>query len=535
MASRLSGAIPHLTEEIDKNSNNLRKAFKFAPIYTGGTAGTEEAEGLRYIKGVIGAYPGDDRKWHRIRIIRSPLRNTLVMGQKGSGKDSADLTMRFQEKHDLLIPQHVVGEDTGEHICSVLPNTESWFDTQITLVDKYERYLFVDRNGELIEPRGDTIKYVVPYSERFESSDIYNTFPHLFEMVTIPVNSFYEMRDQLFQLFSLQGQLEQRAVLKAFKILQGRDQKLYKKHKHYCDQYMAGGHDEEPIDYTEYASDDPAMDDLMEVIDTLMEDPYVKGIDGRAISGLGKLERYQDLQLFTDSKDGMALTIDRMIAMLGDRGTTRYYSCGWLGYDDFRVNLIFFLYVFRLIARTKLDPMYRERVPDLIRVSVPEMHRYAPASLNPDLADIQRPVRRMVVNAYKEYRKYGLIPSGNDQRPDMLDNQILSEVSEVVIKDIMPMPAILNPIMNNLRIFQYDYKQRDEFTRSVTMKIDEMIYGFVNPFDENYHEQRDAGVRTWKKGVVMPTPCMKAPPAFDFFKLVDRYENRYGNYDAPAL
>jgi hypothetical protein len=224
-----------------------------------------------------------------------------------------------------------------------------------------------------------------------------------------------------------------------------------------------------------------------------------------------------------------------MIDMLGDRGTTRYYSCGWLGYDDFRVNLIFFLYVFRLIARTKLDPMYRERVPDLIRVSVPEMHRYAPASLNPDLADIQRPVRRMVVNAYKEYRKYGLIPSGNDQRPDMLDNQILSEVSEVVIKDIMPMPAILNPIMNNLRIFQYDYKQRDEFTQSVTMKIDEMIYGFVNPFDENYHEQRDAGVRTWKKGVVMPTPCMKAPPAFDFFKLVDRYEKYYANYEAPAL
>jgi hypothetical protein len=263
-----------------------------------------------------------------------------------------------------------------------------------------------------------------------------------------------------------------------------------------------------------------------------MHDPYLKGIDFRAISGLGKLERYHDLQLFSDSGDPGALTPERVIEMLNDRDTTYYYSCGWLGYDDFRVNLVFFSYVFRLVARAKLDTRSRDKVPDLIRVGVPEMHRYAPAALNPDLADLQRPVRTMVVNAYKEYRKYGLIPSGNDQRADMLDGQILSEVSEIVMKSIMPSPKLLNPIMENLRIWRYDYKQRDLFEKSaMDLGIDEMIYGFVDPFDKGPQE----AARTWKRGVVMPTPCMKAPPSFDFFKLVDRYEKYYANYEAPGL
>jgi hypothetical protein len=538
LSTDISRLIAEAVSAIQANSDAAKKNCGLAVLDKKAGRVPEEPETLRYLKGVIGAYPDDTGKWRRIRIVRSPLRNTLVIGQKGSGKDSADLTLRFVEKRDLRIPQHVVGEDTGEHVCTVLPNMEPWFDEQITLVDEKrgDSYLFVDRGGSLIEPEGDIIKYVVPYSESFLESDIYATFPHLFEVVRIPVNTFFDMRDQLFQLFSLQGQLEQRVVLKAFKILQGRDKKLYEDYHRHRQMYELGEIEEEPVDYLQFKNDDPDMDQLLDLIDTLMEDPRVKGIDGRAISGLGKLERYRDLNIFCDSSDPMALTLDRMIRMLNDAKTTYYYSCGWLGYDDFRVNLIFFLYIFKLISKTKLDPRYRDKVPELIRISVPEMHRYAPHSLTPDWENLQRPVRRVVVNAYKEWRKYGLIPSGNDQRADMLDNQILSEVSEVIIKDIVPMDRILNPIMDNLRIWRYDYKQRDRFVQSVSMKIDEMIYGFVNPFDQSYQEEKAQGTaRTWRKGVVMPTPCMKAPPAFDFFKLVDRYENHYGNYEAPAL
>lgn len=126
------------------------------------------------------------------------------------------------EKRDLAIPQHVVGEDTGEHLCSALPNTEKWFFENISYTNKNKEYLFIDKGSEFQGPEGDRIKYVVPYSEAFAESDLYNSFKELFEIVTIPVSTFFEFRDAFYQMLTISVAMEQRLVQKSLRILEGK-------------------------------------------------------------------------------------------------------------------------------------------------------------------------------------------------------------------------------------------------------------------------------------------------------------------------
>lgn len=490
---------------------------------------------LEFLPGTIGIYYEQaHRCWHRIAIRPSSLRNTLVAGQKGSGKDAADLTLRFVEKRDFGIPQHVVGEDTGEHLCSSLPNTEPWFFEKISYLDREGgSMVFVDKDGRLVEPSGDRIRYVVPYSESFEGGDLYNSFPELFAVATIPVNAFFEMRDAFQQMLGITGTMEQRLVHKSLRVLEGREEKDtdgdYEKHRR---QHEGGETAEEPIDYGELVNPDPGLVDLKRVYEALMMDPYARGYGAQGASGLSKIERYEDLGLFGTSSDPDALTLERMMGFLNDTGTTYYYSTGWLGYDDSNVRLLYFLYVSRLIARAKLDEGHRGRLPLLVRYNVPEMHRYAPRTLSSESADLQRSTRALLVGAYKEWRKYGLLPSGNDQRIDRLSNEILSEASEILLRDIMPSRRLLQPLMEALRMREDDYGQRDDFMANVTMGVDEFIYGFVDPTDASTRHVRDGWVapRYWRKGFIMPPPCMKAPPNFDFMKLYDEYKQRWDNY-----